>query len=97
MTSGETQTQIFANWLTSHAKRMTKDNRKNSEYHVVIVIRSRTADRQKTVLQKNHGQTMLKMRTTKEKKQEILHRLNGITSGNLLRPNEHNKIKICLF
>ena len=97
MTSDETQIHIFADWPMSHAKRVTNDNRKNPEYHVVFVIRSRTADRQKTVLQKNHGQTMLKMRTTKEKKQEILHRLNGITSGNLLRPNEHKKIKICLF
>ena len=60
MTSDETQIQIFANWPMSHAKRVTRDNRKNPEYHVVAAISKETADRQ-TVLQENHGQTMLKM------------------------------------
>ena len=35
MTSDETQIQTFANWPMSHAKRVTRDNRKNPEYHVV--------------------------------------------------------------
>ena len=39
MTSDETQIQIFANWPMSHAKRMTRDNRKNPEYRVVAAIR----------------------------------------------------------
>ena len=32
MTSDETQIQILANWPMSHAKRVTRDNRKNPEY-----------------------------------------------------------------
>ena len=32
MTSDETQIQVFASWPMSHAKRVTRDNRKNSEY-----------------------------------------------------------------
>ena len=39
MTSHETQIQIFANWPMSHAKWVTKDNRKNPEYRVVAAIR----------------------------------------------------------
>ena len=39
MTSDETQIQIFANWPMSHAKCMTKDKRKNPQYHVVVTIR----------------------------------------------------------
>ena len=39
MTSDETQIQIFADWTMSHAKRVTKDNRKNPEYHVVLAVR----------------------------------------------------------
>ena len=35
MTSDETQIQIFANWPMSHAKRVTRDDRKNPEYRVV--------------------------------------------------------------
>ena len=35
MTSDETQIQIFANWPMSHAKRVTRDNRKNPQYRVV--------------------------------------------------------------
>ena len=41
MTSDETQIQIFANWPMSHAKRVTRDNRRNPEYdqyHVVAAI-----------------------------------------------------------
>ena len=60
MTSDESQIQIFADWLMSHAKRVTKDNRKNPEYHVVAAIRRLWTDK-KTVPQENHGQTMLKM------------------------------------
>ena len=41
MTSDETQIQIFAaDWPMSHAQRVTKDNRKNREYHVVAAIRN---------------------------------------------------------
>ena len=46
MTSDETQIQILANWPMSHAKRVTRDNRKNLEYRVVAAIR-KTADRHK--------------------------------------------------
>ena len=45
MTSDETQIQIFANWPMSHAKRVTKDNRKNPEYHVVAAIRRLRTDK----------------------------------------------------
>ena len=43
----------------SHAKCVTKDDKNNPEYCVVAVIRRLQTD--KTVPQKNHGQTMLKM------------------------------------
>ena len=39
MTSDETQIQILASWPMSHAKRVTRDNWKNPEYHVVAAIR----------------------------------------------------------
>ena len=39
MTSDETHIQIFANCPVSHANRVTRDNRKNPEYHVVDAIR----------------------------------------------------------
>ena len=45
MTSDETQIQICADWSMSHAKRATKDNRKNPEYHVVAAIRKLTTDK----------------------------------------------------
>ena len=45
MTSDETQIQIFANWPMSHAKRVTRDNRKNPEYHVVAAIRKLRTDK----------------------------------------------------
>ena len=45
MTSDETQIQIFANWPISHAKRLTRDNRKNPEYRVVAAIRKLRTDR----------------------------------------------------
>ena len=38
MTPDETQIQIFANWPMSHAKRVTRDNRKNPEYRVIAEI-----------------------------------------------------------
>ena len=38
MTSDETQIQIFADWPMPHAKRVTKDNKKNPEYHVIAAI-----------------------------------------------------------
>ena len=44
MTSVETQIQIFADWLMSHAKRVTRDNRKNPEYRVVAAIRKLRTD-----------------------------------------------------
>ena len=45
MTSDETQIQTFANWPMSHAKRVTRDNRKNPEYHVVAAIRELWTDK----------------------------------------------------
>ena len=39
MTSDGTQIQILANWPMSHAKRLTWDNWKNPEYHVIAAIR----------------------------------------------------------
>ena len=39
------QIQIFADWPMSHAKRVTKDNGKNSEYHVVAAIRRLRTDK----------------------------------------------------
>ena len=44
MTSDETQIQIFANWPMSHAKRVTRDNRKNPEYRVVAAIKKLRTD-----------------------------------------------------
>ena len=44
MTSDETQIQTFANWPMSHAKRVTRDNRKNPEYRVVAAIRKLWTD-----------------------------------------------------
>ena len=46
MTSDETRIQILANWPMSHAKRVTRDNRKNPEDHVVCRDK-KTADRHK--------------------------------------------------
>ena len=54
----ETQIQVFANWPMSHARRVTTDNTKNLEYHVVAAIRKLQTD--KTVPRKTHGHTMLK-------------------------------------
>ena len=45
MTSDGTQIQIFANWPMSHAKRVTRDNRKNPEYRVIAAIRKMRTDR----------------------------------------------------
>ena len=59
MTSDKTHIQIFADWPMSHAKRVTKDNGKNPEYLVVAAKRRLRTD--KTVPQKNHGQTMWEM------------------------------------
>ena len=44
MTSDEIQIQIFANWPMSHAKRVTRDKRKNPEYRVVAEIRKLWTD-----------------------------------------------------
>ena len=44
MTSDETQIQIFANRPMSHAKGVTRDNRKNPEYGVVAAIRKLRID-----------------------------------------------------
>ena len=44
MTSDETQIQIFANWPMSHAKRVTRDNRKSPEYRVAAAIRKLRTD-----------------------------------------------------
>ena len=59
MTSDETQIHIFADWLMSHANRVTMDNSKNPDYRVVAATRKLRTD--KTVPQKNHGQTILEM------------------------------------
>ena len=39
MTSDETRIQILANWPMSHAKRVTRGNWKNPEYHVIAALR----------------------------------------------------------
>ena len=44
MTSDETRIQIFANRPMSHAKRVTRDNKKNLDYHVVAAIRKLLTD-----------------------------------------------------
>ena len=44
MTSDETQIQIFDNWPILYAKRVTRENRKNPEYHVVAAIRKLRTD-----------------------------------------------------
>ena len=44
MTSDETQIQILANWPMSHAKRVTRDNWKNPEYHVIAALRNLRTD-----------------------------------------------------
>ena len=44
MTSDETQIQILANWPMSHAKRMTRYNWKNPEYHVISALRNLRTD-----------------------------------------------------
>ena len=78
MTSDETQIQIFSDWPMSHAKRVTKENGKNPD--VVVAIRRLLTD--KTVLQKNHDQTMLKMSKISDLErptaQKILKSLNTI-------------------
>ena len=45
MTPDETQIQILANWPMSHAKRVTRDNRKNPEYRVIAAIRKLRTDK----------------------------------------------------
>ena len=45
MTSDERQIQIFAEWPMSHAKRVTNNNWKNPEYHVVTAIRRSLTDK----------------------------------------------------
>ena len=44
MTSDGNQIQILANRPMPHAKRMTRDNWKNPEYHVVVAIRKLRTD-----------------------------------------------------
>ena len=57
MTSDETKIKhIFADWPTV-TKRVTKDNKKNLEYHVVVAIK-RLRTGKKTVPYKNNGKTM---------------------------------------
>ena len=45
MASDETEIQIFADWPMSSVKHMTKDNRKNPEYHIVVAARSMLRDK----------------------------------------------------
>ena len=40
----ETRIQILANWPMSHAKRVTRDNWKNPEYHVIAALRNLRTD-----------------------------------------------------
>ena len=47
MTPDETQIRIFADWPMSHAKRVTKDNRKNPEISCRCRDKETTADSQK--------------------------------------------------
>ena len=44
MTLDEIQIQILAHWPMSHAKRVTRDNRKNPEYHVAAALRKLQTD-----------------------------------------------------
>ena len=53
--------QIFADWPMSHAKRVTKNYRKNPECHVAATIRRLRTDKN-CPAERNHGQAMLKMR-----------------------------------
>ena len=39
-----TEVQILANWPMSHAKRVTRDNWKNPEYHVIAALRNLRTD-----------------------------------------------------
>ena len=48
MTSDETQIQILANWPMSHAKRVTRNNWKNPEYHVIAALRNLRTDTNQT-------------------------------------------------
>ena len=57
-------------WAMSHAKRMTKGNGKNPEYHVVAAIQT------KTVPQKNHGQTMLEMSSLSDLKRPTASKIS---------------------
>ena len=45
MTSDESQIQFFADWSKSLAKRVTKNNRKNPEYHFAVAIGRLLADK----------------------------------------------------
>ena len=44
LTSYETQIQILTHWPMSRAKRVTRDNRRNPEYHVASVIKKLQTD-----------------------------------------------------
>ena len=44
MTSDETQIQILTHWPMSRAKHVTRDNKRNPEYHVAAVIRKQWTD-----------------------------------------------------
>ena len=90
MTSDETQIQIFANWPLLHAKRVTRDNRKNPEYRVVAVLRKLRTDTNRPA-GKLYGLTMLKMgsisdlkRPTAPKTDEHNDAKNGILHHCLL-------------
>ena len=49
ISSDEAQVQSFADWPMSHARRVTKDNTKNPEYHHCRCRDKDTADRLQTV------------------------------------------------
>ena len=68
MTSDENQIQFLANWPMSHTKRVTKDHRKNPEYHVVAAIRK---------LRTETVQTMLKMSSISDLKRHTAPKNTG--------------------
>ena len=95
MTSDETRIQISANWPMSHAKRVTRDNRKNPEYHVVAAIR-KTVDRHKMSRRtENHGQTMLKMSSISDLKRPVAPKNTGQFNIMVQRtPNENAAVYV---
>ena len=53
-------------------QRLTKDNRKNPEYHVIVAIRRLRTEKNP---QKNHGQTMLKISSISDPKRPTVPKI----------------------